>query len=123
MTHAMKIQKQHTAGWYGRSSGNSASIYCALNGWREAVWKRDPRRRWYEASTTTTEQVFTGFLALPAPMVVDDWRSALGDPKTMAEAEGQFRERIKRAHIDAGGSSAAMAVLTAAIARAREALQ
>lgn len=52
MTHAMKTQKQHTAGWYGRSSGNSASIYCALNGWREAVWKRDPRGRWYEASAT-----------------------------------------------------------------------
>lgn len=67
----------------------------------------------------TMAQMFTGFLALPGPMVPDDWRGALGNPQSLAEAEAAWKERIRRAHPDAGGSVAAAAALNAAIAVAR----
>lgn len=72
---------------------------------------------------TTTEQVFTGFLALPAPMVVDDWREVLGNPMSLEGAEWSFRTRMKSAHPDLGGSHTEAARLTAAITRAREELR
>jgi hypothetical protein len=83
----------------------------------------DASRRIERYGVATTAQMFTGFLALPAPLVVDDWRSALGNPTTLAEAETAFRERIRTAHPDAGGSHAQAAALTEAIRLAREALK
>ena len=69
----------------------------------------------------TVEQEFRGYAALPAPLVPDDWRAALGHPRTLAEAEVAYRARAKAAHPDAGGSAADMAALNAAIAAARKA--
>ena len=84
----------------------------------------DAMRRIERYGVATTEQMFTGFLALPAPVVVDDWRAALGNPADLAEAEATFRERIAGVHPDRpGGSHAAAAALTAAIALARQALR
>jgi hypothetical protein len=83
----------------------------------------DASRRIDRYGVATTAQMFAGFLALPAPLVVDDWRSALGNPTTLAEAETAFRERIRTAHPDAGGSHAQAAALTEAIRLAREALK
>lgn len=83
----------------------------------------DAMRRMERYGVATTDQMFTGFLALPAPMVVDDWREALGYPTTLPEAEASFRERMKRAHPDQGGTHARAATLTAAIQRAREVLR
>ena len=68
----------------------------------------------------TTEQMFTGFLRLAAPLVVDDWRGTLGNPSTLAEAEAAYRERMLTAHPDHGGSQTTAAALNAAIDRARE---
>jgi hypothetical protein len=64
--------------------------------------------------------MFQGFTALPAP---DDWRGALGHPKTLAEAEANYRSKIQAAHPDKGGSEQAAAALNAAIAEARKALR
>ena len=83
----------------------------------------DAMRRMERYGVGSMAQMFTGFLALPAPMVVDDWRAALGDPKSLAEAEAAFRERMKDAHPDRGGTHAQAAALTAAIARARAELK
>lgn len=83
----------------------------------------DATRRIERYGVGTMAQIFTGFLALPAPMVVDDWRAALGNPDTLAEAEAAYRERMRQAHPDAGGSAAAAATLNAAIKRAREELR
>lgn len=63
--------------------------------------------------------MFQGFTALPAPG--EDWRNALGEPSSLAEAEANYRARMRRAHPDAGGSDAEAARLNGAIARAREA--
>jgi hypothetical protein len=80
-------------------------------------------RRIERYGIATTEQMFTGFLALPAPLVIDDWRAALGNPLNLADAEIMFRERMKTAHPDVGGSHTRAAILTAAIKRAREVLR
>lgn len=66
--------------------------------------------------------MFQGFAALPAPVVPDDWRGLLGNPATLVDAEVAYRERIRSAHPDAGGTHAQAAALNAAIARAREEL-
>jgi hypothetical protein len=83
----------------------------------------DATRRIERYGVGTMAQIFTGFLALPAPMVVDDWRAALGKPRTLGEAEASYRERMRQAHPDAGGSVADAATLNAAIKRAREVLR
>ena len=83
----------------------------------------DATRRIERYGVATMEQMFTGFLALPAPIAPDDWRSALGNPGSLDEAEAAFRSRMRRAHPDAGGEHGAAAALNAAIRRAREALR
>lgn len=82
----------------------------------------DATRRIERYGVATIEQMFTGFLALPAPLVPDDWRSALGNPATLAQAEAAFRTRIRAAHPDAGGSHTQAAALTEAIRLARKTL-
>ena len=67
--------------------------------------------------------MLTGFTALPAPIVPEDWRAALGNPATLAAAEAAYRELMKRAHPDAGGSHAQAAALNAAIQQARQVLR
>ncbi len=71
----------------------------------------------------SVEQLFTGYAALPAPMVVDDWRTVLGYPDTIAKAEANFRARMKLAHPDNGGTDAQAAELNAALAIARKTLR
>jgi hypothetical protein len=80
-------------------------------------------RRIERYGVATMEQMFTGFLALPAPLAVNDWRAELGNPTTLAAAEAVFRDRMRTAHPDAGGSHARAAALTEAIRLAREALR
>lgn len=93
-------------------AGNIAAIAAHI----EAMRGMD---RWGVGSL---EQMFTGYLQLPAPIAPDDWRTVLGDPQTRDQAEAAYRERMRTAHPDAGGSHAAAAALNGAIARAREAL-
>lgn len=64
--------------------------------------------------------MFQGFAALPAPG--DDWRSVLGNPRTIAEADAAFRELAARAHPDRGGSHDQMAALNNARKRAHDVL-
>lgn len=68
----------------------------------------------------TLDELFRGFAALPPAMAPDDWRDPLGDPRTLEEAEKNYRERSRYAHPDAGGHEVVQAKLNAAIARARE---
>lgn len=70
----------------------------------------------------TTAQMFEGFLALPRPMVVNDWRGPLDDPRSLADAEATYRRKMLTAHPDCGGSEAAAATLNVAITEARKAL-
>lgn len=67
----------------------------------------------------TLDELFRGFAALPPAMAPDDWREPLGHPRTLAEAEANYRERMKYAHPDTGGHEAVAAKLNAAIAAAR----
>lgn len=74
----------------------------------------------------TTEQMFAGFTALPAPIVIDDWRGALDYPDTLAAAEATFKRKIRSVHPDASTDQADLAqakALTEAIARARKELR
>jgi hypothetical protein len=71
------------------------------------------------------EQMFAGFMALPPAMSPDDWREPLGNPRTLDEAEANYRERMKHAHPDVNPSDAAGVVaakLNAAITQARKVL-
>lgn len=65
------------------------------------------------------DAAFSGFVALPPP---SDWRTELGDPKTLQEAETAYRQRARAAHPDAGGSHERMAKLNQAREAARAAL-
>jgi hypothetical protein len=84
----------------------------------------DATRRIERYGVATTEQMFTGFLAIPAPLVPDDWRSALGNPPTLEQAEAVFKVMMRKYHPDnpATGDQVASARLNAAITRAREVL-
>lgn len=66
------------------------------------------------------EQAFTGYLKLAAPSSDEDWRTVLKHPRSLDEAERTFKALALTAHPDRGGSDAAMARLTAAIAAARK---
>lgn len=68
----------------------------------------------------TLKEIFRGYAALPPAIALDDWRSVLGEPRTLDQAEAVYRERMKSVHPDVGGSQAEAAKLNAAIARARE---
>ncbi|WP_073140327.1 J domain-containing protein [Muricoccus roseus] len=59
-------------------------------------------------------------MALPAPMVPDDWRAVLENPSSLAEAEETWKRLIRTAHPDNGGSHARAAQINAAIAMARK---
>ena len=63
------------------------------------------------------EAAFTGFTALPAPV---DWRAALDNPRSLAEAEATYRRKMREHHPDAGGTYAAASALNAAIEQARK---
>ncbi len=80
-------------------------------------------RRIERYGVATTAQMFEGFMLLPAPLVIDDWRAELGNPATLAEAEAEYRARIRTAHPDAGGSAARAAALNQAIRLARTVLR
>lgn len=67
----------------------------------------------------SVEKAFTGYAALPAPIVPDDWRIVLDNPATLGEAEATYRARMRRAHPDQGGMEAEAARLNVAIAAAR----
>jgi hypothetical protein len=70
------------------------------------------------------EQMFAGFMALPPAMAPDDWREPLGNPRTLDQAETNYRERMKYAHPDVnGGNEAVAAKLNAAITQARSVLK
>lgn len=51
-TDRPQMTKLNVASWWGRRSGEIGTAYCSQSGWREAVWKRNRRGRWYEASAT-----------------------------------------------------------------------
>ena len=68
----------------------------------------------------SVEQLFTGYTALPGPMVPGDWRVVLQEPASIEAAESTYRQLIRAAHPDQpGGSHAKAAGLNAAIAEAR----
>ncbi len=71
----------------------------------------------------TLREIFRGFTALPAATSPDDWRKLLDEPQTLAAAEATYREKMRTAHPDVGGSEAQAAALNAAITRARETLR
>jgi hypothetical protein len=45
-------QRVEVSSWWGRRSADSATIHCAQNGWREAVWERDDEGVWQEIAAT-----------------------------------------------------------------------
>jgi hypothetical protein len=66
------------------------------------------------------EEMFAGFMALPPGIAPDDWRGVLGAAVTLEQAEAVYREKIKEAHPDVGGTEAEAAKLNAAISLARK---
>lgn len=72
------------------------------------------------------EQMFAGFAALPPAMAPDDWRMILGNPRTLEEAEANYKDRARYAHPDVNqepGAEILMAKLNAARDKAREILK
>jgi len=94
---------------YRTVAGNLAAIAAHIDGMRATE----------RHGVGTLHELFTGFMALPGATSVNDWRKALGEPRSLAEAESAYRERARTAHPDTGGSTAKMAELNAAIAAAR----
>ena len=94
---------------WDKVAGNMAAIAAHIEAMRGMA-------RWGVGSV---EQLFTGYTALPAPLVPDDWRSALQQPRDLAAAEEAYRRLMRAAHPDSGGSTASAAALNAAIAAAR----
>jgi len=99
---------------YDTVEGNIAAIAAHI----------DAMRAMERHGVGSLEQMFAGFMALPTAMSPDDWREPLGNPRSLEQAEANYRERMKYAHPDIdGGNEAVAARLNAAIARAREALK
>lgn len=75
----------------------------------------------------TVAEMFSGFVALPAPGTARPWREVMGFPPeatvTLDMVEARYRRLATTRHPDAGGSDAAMAELNAARDQAREALK
>jgi DnaJ-domain-containing protein 1 len=67
------------------------------------------------------EEMFAGFLALPAPGKAAHWRQVLGveNGANLSEVEKRYRELARRRHPDQGGSDTPMAELNQAITAAR----
>lgn len=89
-------------------AGNMAAIAAHIEALRG-------QERW---GVGTLEQAFAGFMALPQP-ASQDWREVLGHPATLGAAEHNWREGMRTAHPDRGGSAATAALLNVAIAEAR----
>lgn len=70
--------------------------------------------RW--GSKSFVDAAFTGFAALPAPGSKRPWWEvlAVSQHATADQISAAYREKAKRAHIDAGGSDAAMSELNIA---------
>lgn len=66
------------------------------------------------------DAAFRGFTALPPPGA--PWRVILDNPKTLAEAEANYRRCARENHPDNGGNADAMVKLNAAIQQARKEL-
>jgi hypothetical protein len=69
----------------------------------------------------TLKEIFRGYMALPAAIAPDDWRTLLDNPPTLAHAETYYRQAMRNIHPDVGGSEAQAAALNAAITAARKA--
>lgn len=63
-----------TAHWYGRMNAFTPA-YCTLNGWREGIWRRDDKGKWYEAEATIRPVVGITIGGM------DDGRRILGEPR------------------------------------------
>lgn len=61
-------------------------------------------------------EMFAGFAALPSPAAPRPWWEILGVSQhaTIDQINAAYREKAKRAHVDAGGSDAAMTELNVA---------
>jgi hypothetical protein len=74
----------------------------------------------------SVEQMFTGYLALPASIAPPrPWREVLGmhnGPATLDAVEGAYKRLLRKVHPDAGGSAEQMAELNAARDEARREL-
>jgi hypothetical protein len=75
----------------------------------------------------TVAEMFSGFVALPAPGAAKPWREVfgfeVGQRVTMDDVNAVYRVLAMGRHPDAGGSDAQMAELNAARDQAREALK
>jgi hypothetical protein len=89
---------------YNRVADNMAAIAATLNAMR-AIERH--------GGAQVLERAFTGFSALPPPK---HWSDILGVPRTATadQVTTAYRERARKAHPDAGGSTAAMAEINAA---------
>jgi hypothetical protein len=90
-------------------AGNVAAIAAHIGAMRDMD-------RW---GAGTTEQLFIGYAIRPAPTVPDDWRTPLGNPKTLAEANENYKARMR----DCGGDGPTAYALNAAIDIARRTLK
>lgn len=71
----------------------------------------------------TLKEIFRGFTALPGATAPMDWRTVLNNPQSLDQAVRAYYHLAKIRHPDKGGSTALMAELNAAIAKAREVLK
>ena len=100
---------------YDRVADNIAAIAAHIDAMRTAE----------RHGVGSLEQMFTGFTALPGAVAPDDWREPLGGPTSLAQAEANYRERMKYAHPDTvseddrAAHEIVAAKLNAAIAAAR----
>lgn len=94
-------------------AGNVRAVFMILEGRRQEL---------RYGGLTLVRASFAGFTALPAPSG-PSWWEALGvaPSASLEEVEARFRELVKTAHPDTGGSAARMSELLAARAAARQA--